>query len=81
MKLSKTQLDVLKELNQEGVFIHCDSGLNFTGFFHGSMKNVGWRTIQVLQLKGFVMSYDHFASLRHKVKITDAGKKFLSELA
>lgn len=82
MKLSKTQLEVLKELGQEGNFIHCtQSRLDVGFFFHGSMKTVKCNTIWALEDKGLVIDKDYDDFLKRKIYISDAGKKFLSELA
>jgi hypothetical protein len=79
MKLSKIQLEVLKELATTETTIHCLSGLDTRYFFSGSMKTVKNSTMGVLLDKGLVEKFDRFANLGSKVRLTDLGKKLWLE--
>jgi hypothetical protein len=81
MKISKTQLEVLKEIGKEGNFIHVNGHLDVYFFLNGSMKTVRCNTVWALVDKGLAFDKDHDDYRKRKIMITDAGKKYLSELA
>jgi hypothetical protein len=81
MKISKTQLEVLKELNKELGFIHVNGHLDVNFFFNRSMKTVRGDTVWALVDKGLAVDTDRDDYRKRKIVISDAGKKFLSELA
>jgi hypothetical protein len=79
MKLSKTQIEVLKELGQEGSFLHF---MPYMGsfrptpyyFFTGNMKHVRFNTVSSLVEKGLAKDLSN-----DRVVISEEGKKMLEE--
>lgn len=81
MKLSKTQLEVLKALGQEGSFLHFMPYMgNFRPnpyyFLNLDMRHIRFNTVEALTTKGLVKSA---TDGRDKIFITEEGKKFLEE--
>ena len=88
MKLSKTQLGVLKQLNESGEFLHyliptriCSQNPYY--FFHVNHENsVRLSTVDVLEKHKLVrIEMDGLGYYPFKCFISEAGKKFLVDLA
>ncbi len=82
MKLSKTQLEVLKELAEEGNFLHhmprfC--GEHSYWFFNKSLKRVRYPTERVLYKYGLISQYTFGGHNDLRAKITDKGRKFIND--
>ncbi len=84
MKLSNTQLQVLKELSIEGNFLHY---MAYAGrfnpisywFFDNSLKRVRFSTERYLYNNGLLTHYKIREYNNLRAKITDKGRKFLEE--
>ena len=76
MHLSKTQIDVLREL-EKGAILHYIGGLSPRWFLSASMKTVKHPTVWILDGFGLIKITDEYDQ---RGLITDKGKEYLRSI-